>query len=461
MEINRYIRTDRIKDGYGPIRIAVHYHNKRLQLSTGEKALYPDGWDEEKQRVKSRQPFASVINQKLDNIEKTLVYIYQVSEKNRNALDNASYKTLYEQLFASITGSGVSSTQDVFTHAMLQEAYEKYLKATSQPETVPKPPQGFLELMALWIEEEKERIVEASGRKMSSNTIKGLNSTLKRFQAFEAQRGQLITFEGMNKYFYSEFRAYMLDELQQGINNFGKHVRRLKQFLTWTEDHDEELPVNPKYVRFSAPSRYTGVDFLYLEELHAIKVLDFKSKELRTRLYYTYSNKLSEELGQEAFENYLHQVELARDLFLMCCYTALRISDAQSLTFADIKGELIVTGSQKTGNVSYIPFFDDNIFKPVALVNKYRSSSPQIFPKCPKINYHLKTVQKLASVDRIVLTTKIGRKTFATLKVYQGVPRSIVMQATGHKTETSFNRYLGVNEQELVNIFKQKSALAS
>ncbi|WP_162054550.1 phage integrase SAM-like domain-containing protein [Pontibacter pamirensis] len=461
MEINRYVRTDRVKDGYGPIRVAVHYHNKRLQLSTGEKTPYPEGWDEEKQRVKSRQPFASVINQKLDNIEKTLDFIYQVSEKNRFALDNASYKALFEQVFTSIVDSGISSTQDVFTNMMIQEAYEKHQKASVQPEAAPKPLQTFLELMALWIEEEKERIVEASGRKMSPNTIKGLNSTLKRFRAFEAHRGQLITFEGMDKYFYAEFRAYMLDVLEQGVNNFGKHVRRLKQFLTWSEEHDEDLPINPKYVRFSAPARYTGVDFLYLEELHAIKALDFESKELRTRLYYTYSNKLSEALGQEAFENYLQQVELARDLFLMCCYTALRISDAQSLNFSDLKGELIITGSQKTGNISYIPFFDDSIFEPVAIVNKYRSSGIQIFPKCPKINYHLKTVQKLASVDRIVLTTKIGRKTFATLKVYQGVPRSIVMQATGHKTETSFNRYLGVNEQELVNIFKQKSALAS
>jgi integrase len=461
MEVNRYIRTDRIKDGYGPIRITVHYHNKRLQLSTGEKVIYPDGWDEDKQKVKSRQPFAGVINQKLDNMQKVLEFIYQVSEKNRVVLDNKVYKEAFEKVFDNILAMGLSSTQDAFTHLIIQEAYDKYLNPADGPEPEIQQEETFLELMEVWIQEEKERIVEATGRKMSPNTIKGLKSTQKRFVAFEEYREKPITFDAMDKYFYAEFRTYMLDELQQGINNFGKHVRRLKQFLTWCEDHNEDLPVNPKYVRYSAPSKYAGVDFLKLEELNAIKALDFKSMALRTKLYYGYSNKLSEDLDQEAFEIYVKQVELARDLFLMCCYTGLRISDAQTLKYTDLKGELIITDSQKTSNYSYIPFYDDAIFEPVALVAKYTSSKEQIFPACPKINHHLKTIQKLAKLERMVLTTKIGRKTFATLKVYQGVPRSIVMQATGHKTENSFNRYLGVNEQELVNIFKQNSIKAT
>lgn len=461
MEINRYIRTDRIKNNYGQIRMVVHYHNKRLQLSTGEKVLYPDGWEEGKQRVKSRQPFAGVINQKLDNMQKTLEYIYQVSEKNRVALENETYKEIFEKVFTNILELGLSSTQDVFTNFAIQEAYEKYQKAATQPEPKQKNSLTFLQLMDVWIEEEKHRIVEASGRKMSPNTIKGLKSTKARFSEFEKYRGQPISFESMDKYFYAEFRTYMLDDLEQGINNFGKHVRRLKQFLAWCEDHDEQLEINPKYMRYSAPSKYTGVDFLKPEQLATIKNLDFKSIKLRTKLYYSYSNKLSDDLDQEAFEAYLYQLELARDLFLMCCYTGLRISDAQSLKYTDIKGELIITDSQKTGNFSYIPFFDDSTFEPVALIAKYTSSNERIFPSCPKINKHLKKIQELAEIKDIVLTTKIGRKTFATLKVYQGVPRSIVMQATGHKTENSFNRYLGVNEQELLSIFKQNASKAS
>ena len=43
----------------------------------------------------------------------------------------------------------------------------------------------------------------------------------------------------------------------------------------------------------------------------------------------------------------------------------------------------------------------------------------------------------------------------AGLKISQGVPRAQVMQATGHRTESSFNRYLGVIEQELVETFRK------
>jgi hypothetical protein len=59
-------------------------------------------------------------------------------------------------------------------------------------------------------------------------------------------------------------------------------------------------------------------------------------------------------------------------------------------------------------------------------------------------------VQALASLARVPLQYHLGRKTFATLKVAQGVPRAQVMMTTGHQTEASFNHYLGINEAELV-----------
>ena len=44
----------------------------------------------------------------------------------------------------------------------------------------------------------------------------------------------------------------------------------------------------------------------------------------------------------------------------------------------------------------------------------------------------------------------VGRKIFATLKIYQGVPRSQVIITTGHQTKANFNRYLGIDEKELL-----------
>ncbi|UOQ64426.1 hypothetical protein [Hymenobacter volaticus] len=90
----------------------------------------------------------------------------------------------------------------------------------------------------------------------------------------------------------------------------------------------------------------------------------------------------------------------------------------------------------------------------MALTEKY---APQALPTClpvvATLDDYLPHIAKLAGITQ--LTSKIGRKTFATLKIFQGVPQRQVMLATGHTTEKSFNRYLGIDEQELVDIYRR------
>jgi hypothetical protein len=67
-------------------------------------------------------------------------------------------------------------------------------------------------------------------------------------------------------------------------------------------------------------------------------------------------------------------------------------------------------------------------------------------------------VQQLAGLSRPKLTTKIGLKSFVTLKLYQGVPARLIMQATGHQTEKTFNHYVGVDQLRRLEEFRRKSA---
>jgi hypothetical protein len=92
----------------------------------------------------------------------------------------------------------------------------------------------------------------------------------------------------------------------------------------------------------------------------------------------------------------------------------------------------------------------------VALIEKYRALQlPTCLPVGLHLDAYLPLVAELAGLTRIPLTSKVGRKTFVTLKLAQGVPRTTVMQATGHKTEKSFNRYAGIDEQELVESYRK------
>jgi hypothetical protein len=77
--------------------------------------------------------------------------------------------------------------------------------------------------------------------------------------------------------------------------------------------------------------------------------------------------------------------------------------------------------------------------------------------ECYRANEFLRVVQRLVGLTRLHLITKIGRKTFVTLKLYQGVPGRTIMQATGHQTEEAFNAYVGVDELKLLKIFMRKS----
>ena len=90
------------------------------------------------------------------------------------------------------------------------------------------------------------------------------------------------------------------------------------------------------------------------------------------------------------------------------------------------------------------------------MIEKY---APQALPTCLPIvatlDDYLPHIAKLAGIGRVQLTSKIGRKTFATLPIYSDIPKSQVMLATGHTTEKSFNRYLGIDEEELLGIYRK------
>ncbi|GAB3294349.1 site-specific integrase [Hymenobacter tenuis] len=92
----------------------------------------------------------------------------------------------------------------------------------------------------------------------------------------------------------------------------------------------------------------------------------------------------------------------------------------------------------------------------MALVRQYESwGLATCLPYVQKNEDYLPHLARLAGIGRLHITTRVGRKTFATLKIYQGVLKSQVMLATGHQTEKSFNRYSGINEQELLEIYRR------
>jgi integrase len=438
MKISRALQRDKLNtEGLAPIRLVVSWEGKRLRLGTG-CLVKPEHWDTKTRLVKV-QPGTqhTTINPRLT--------------KASHAAAEAQEKALRESR--------------LLPEAELRAAIEASLSlapAEAVPVAAAAPASSFESLYREWMAEHIHKPRGRTGKPLSKTARAGFEATLQRFLQYEQARGRALRVEELDMAFYQAFRTYMLDELGQGINTFGKHISRLKTFLAWVEQ-ERDLPVHRHYRRFVAASQQGQVEALTEKEVRQLAELDFQDPALRAELA-----KLRVELGRPTGAaqgatweaDWIAHVELARDKFLQCCYTGLRISDANRAAWRDVRGNLIVLPDvAKSAVTVYIPFYDDDLFKPVALASRYEHRSPYdlLVPECYRANEFLKVVQHLAGITRLKLTTKIGRKTFVTLKLYQGVPARTIMQATGHQTEEAFNAYVGVDELEIVQQFMKKS----
>lgn len=439
MKVSRTLQYGKLNsDGLVPIRILISWEGKRIRMATG-CFVKPDHWDAKQQYVQVRPGTShTTINPRLS--------------KATNAAGAAQEKATQESRR--------------LPEAELRAAIEAAL-SLAPVEEAPKsseaaPATSFETMQREWIAEHINKPRGRTGKPLSKTARAGFEATLQRFLQYEQARGKALRVEEMDMAFYQDFRTYMLDELGQGINTFGKHISRLKTFLSWVE-LEKELPVHRHYRKFVAANQQGHVDALTDKELRQIADLDFKDPATRAqltalRVEMGRATGAANSVGWEA--DWITHVELARDKFLQCCYTGLRISDANRAAWKDVRGNLIVLNDIAKSNVTvYIPFYDDDLFRPVELAERYEHRSPLdlLVPECYRANEFLKIVQRLAGITRFNLTTKIGRKTFVTLKLYQGVPSRMIMQATGHQTEEAFNTYVGVDELELVQQFMKKS----
>lgn len=159
-------------------------------------------------------------------------------------------------------------------------------------------------------------------------------------------------------------------------------------------------------------------------------------------------------------------LKATRDLFLIGSYTGLRISDVNRLKPDNFKNEdgqiyLSIT-TKKTTQKIIIPV------KPlvVEILNEYKYQLPIV--NIVPFNIHIKQVCRLAG---IISDTKTGitignqrrenvlqkwevvsshtmRRSFATNLYLSGVDTTTIRKLTGHKTESSFFRYIRVSSDD-------------
>ncbi|WP_400194090.1 hypothetical protein [Hymenobacter sp. B81] len=440
MEVSCQLRKDQVsKKGTALIQLTFCWEGRRLRISSGEKCR-PKDWNDARQRVKANPgSYAAEINAVLDDWTKAADQVHREARRQQLRLDEqameAAIRNRYRQLVAEAAG----------------EPAEVVL-----PVVAPAAP-TLLQEMERWITYQEGKVSLRSGQRLSASYLTGLRRSLRELQAFEAECTWPLKFAGMDHAFYMAFQDFALSNRGRDINTFGAYIKNLKTFLIWATK--QNITVNPNFRDFAVVDIYRGADALTQDELLRLAAIDFADASVRAYLEQHFEPGAGPRHGGRAaftLDDYIQRTEEARDKILQCCYFALRISDADRLAPKHLEQDIVRIFAGKSDGICIIPFFDDDVFKPRALVAKYAGRGlATCLPRIFKRERYLPHIQHLAGITRIKLTSKVGRKTFATLKIYQGIPKSQVMLATGHKTESSFNRYLGVNEEELLGHFRK------
>ena len=127
-----------------------------------------------------------------------------------------------------------------------------------------------------------------------------------------------------------------------------------------------------------------------------------------------------------------------RDMFLFQCYTGMAFSDmmAFSLDKCQRDGDLVTYSAPrvKTGVLFYIRVLP----KALTIAENYGGRFPKVADQT--CNSNLKTIANVTGISKR-LTTHVGRHTFATWMLRNGVPMEKVSKMMGHRRITQTQRY--------------------
>ena len=279
----------------------------------------------------------------------------------------------------------------------------------------------------------------SSGKVMTEGSYKNYLTFEAQFLLYQKSLGRKLDFKHINQEFYNGFVRF-LNAKNYSPNTIGKHIARLKKIL-----------------------RSAKEEGLYEGEEHEKKY--FRTLQQSTEHIYLSTDELQR--LQELDLSQYKEMDLYRDVFLIGCHAAQRISDYKSIRPEHIaktsKGVSVLKLIQKkTGEEVMIPINTslNNLLK------KYNYMTPKIYEQ--KLNDLIKEIAKKAGIDTKIeiemvrggkkerkvffkyelIKSHTARRTGATNMYLAGVPSIDIMKLTGHKKESNFLKYICISREE-------------
>lgn len=400
-----------------PIILFAQVNGNRIKCKTNESVL-PDQWDHElkmpKAKVKANKTLINRLNFLLSVADGTFLYF---RDTKKVAVPNANE---FQERFYEVAG----------------------IESTDTKKEQPKELTLF-EFIDKFISEAKHRQNEYTGEPIAQNTIKVYNQCKRLLQEFHTTRYRL-SFNRLKLDFYLDFKEYLNDK-KYGPNTVAKHIRTLKTFINDANERGYFDGTDHTKKRFRAKQVETDTIYLNETELKEIHKLDLTKTPPLDRV---------------------------RDLFLVGCYTGLRFSDFTNIGPENIDGDFIEIRSEKTKIDTVIPIhlvvreimrkYEGkyiNSLPPAISNQKFNEYIKEVCKLCPSLQTPVNTDKsKPTKVKGLRLhkdepkykhvSSHTARRSFATNQYNKGVSASFLMKITGHRTETSFYKYIRVTPKE-------------
>ena len=398
MQVNFYLKKKLSSTGKALIFLKFRYMKQKLMFSFNQ-SVEPIHWNYKKQRIKSNSYTTAdgkfYVNELLDNLENICMATY-----NREL------------------SSGVPPT------AVIKAALQSFLSYNMDEETKRSQTPTFFELAEKFIAGD----IKFKGRDKTKSTLKGYKTCKNSLLLFEKKEGYKINYENINLNFFYQYVSF-LQRNKVAHNTTAKRIRTVKVWMNEALELGFTKNTQWRSRKFAVPEK--EVESVYLTEEEILKLYNFKALSKR--------------------------LEPVRDLFVVGCCTGLRYSD-----YSNIKPENIVTIdgdiflnviTKKTLNKVIIPC------NPIVLdIFKRYEKNENRLPKSisgQKFNEYIKEVCKLAGfteTGRLLsdpkkqlwecISSHTARRSAITNWYNQQFPMILLMQISGHKSTTSFIKYV-------------------
>ena len=313
-----------------------------------------------------------------------------------------------------------------------------------------KKPLNLLEFYDWYIGHYKANPMPSTGRIMGKGYARTIKNSKRILNDFSDTMYKL-DYDKITLSFYDDFITFLTDQ-DLALNYLGTQIKNLITIMNASFEKDLHQSLDYKKKYFKKPSEEVHNIYLSQKELQQIYDVDlsnFKPRRVGLNLILT---------KEQAIQ--------AKELFLIGCYTALRVSDFKKMT---VKENLIVEGgkkllrvkSQKSRKYVSIP-----VHPVVASIIKRNNNE---FPEPMhenSINYAIKEIGRLAKINssytkeitkggkKLVTTdykykfisTHTARRSFCTNAYLDGMQVVDIMQISNHSTEKVFYNYIKVND---------------